>query len=343
VIRSGDVGTGLAAAIAKEGGAHLVGEIRTEYLGRKFDANDLGFVPRSNLYRLRSALEYRELERHGPFLETHERLEYFQKYNLDGLDLGGGYHAQAFGKLSSFWNYWTQLLYHESYFDDREIGDGASMQRAPFIGYELWFETDRTKPVSFEWWNFGQRFSNAWAYTSEAGMLFRVLPALDLAILPTGSYTVGEPRFAGPSASGDYVFGELQAKSIGTTLRATYTFTPRLTLQAYGQFLLASGHYTNLTTYPRDPATPRPVVRLVDMRPFTGAIDNPDFVDGVLNVNVVFRWEYRLGSIAYLVYTRSQSPDVQLEPGQAAKLLFSNVSRGPAVDVVLLKLSYWWG
>jgi hypothetical protein len=57
----------------------------------------------------------------------------------------------------------------------------------------------------------------------------------------------------------------------------------------------------------------------------------------------VFRWEYRLGSIAYLVYTRSQSPDVELRTGEPARLRFQNVSRGPAVDVLLLKLSYWWG
>jgi hypothetical protein len=292
---------------------------------------------------VRANLEYRELEKHGMFLESHERFEYQQKFNLDGLDIGSGYHAQAFGKLSSFWNYWTQLAYNPRYFDDREIGDGTAMERAAFVGYELWFETNRTKPVSFEWWNFAQRFSNAWAYTTEAGVLFRVLPALDLAVLPTGSYTIGEPRFAGQNVGGPYVFGKLEAKSIGTTLRATYTFTPRLTLQAYGQFLLASGHYTDFSSYPADPATRRPVVRLVDMRPYPGTLDNPDFVDGVLNLNIVFRWEYRLGSIAYLVYTRSQSPDIELQPGEAAKLRFSNVSRGPAVDVVLLKLSYWWG
>jgi hypothetical protein len=169
-----------------------------------------------------------------------------------------------------------------------------------------------------------------------------VLPALDLAILPTGSYTSGEPRFAGQNGP-QYVFGKLTARSIGTTVRATYTFTPRLTLQAYGQFLLASGHYTQLLANEPDPAAPRPVVRLVDMHPYAGPLDNPDFVDGVLNVNVVFRWEYRLGSIAYLVYTRSQSPDVELRPGEPATLRFSNVSRGPAVDVLLLKLSYWWG
>ena len=154
---------------------------------------------------------------------------------------------------------------------------------------------------------------------------------------------MGEPRFIGQNLPGQYIFGHLEAASIGSTLRATYTFTPRLTLQAYAQFLLVSGHYTEPASIEVDPAAPKPVVRLVDMRPYVGPLDNPDFVDGVLNVNVVFRWEYQLGSIAYLVYTRSQAPDVTLNPGEAATLRFSNVGRAPATDVLLLKLSYWWG
>jgi hypothetical protein len=342
-IRSGDVGTALATALAKEGGAHWIGEVRGEYLGRRFDPNDLGFSPRSNLYRLRSAVEYRELERHGPFLEFHGRAEYFEKFNLDGLDIGGGYHLASFGKLSSFWNYFSQFLYHRHFYDDREVGNGTAMERAAFLGYELWFETDRTKPVSLELWNFVQSRANGWSYTMEGGALFRVLPALDLSILPTASYTKGEPRFIGQNVPGQYIFGRLAAASIGSTFRATYTFTPRLTLQAYAQLLLASGHYTEPSSIDVDPAAPKPVVRLVDMRPYAGPLDNPDFVDGVLNINVVFRWEYQLGSIAYLVYTRAQSPDVTLNPGEAATLRLSNVTRGPAIDVLLLKLSYWWG
>ena len=39
------------------------------------------------------------------------------------------------------------------------------------------------------------------------------------------------------------LFGKLTAKSVSATLRATYTFTPQLTLQTYAQAFLASGHF----------------------------------------------------------------------------------------------------
>jgi len=60
----------------------------------------------------------------------------------------------------------------------------------------IWFETDRTRPVSFEIWEDTELRSNGVSFITESGVLFRLLPALDLAILPTASYTRGEPRFA---------------------------------------------------------------------------------------------------------------------------------------------------
>jgi hypothetical protein len=45
----------------------------------------------------------------------------------------------------------------------------------------------------------------------------------------------------------------------------------------------------------------------------------------------------------FLVYTRSQAPIQTLAPGQAAGLDLGAIPRGPAADVVMLKLTYWWG
>jgi hypothetical protein len=86
----------------------------------------------------------------------------------------------------------------------------------------------------------------------------------------------------------------------GFTLRTTYTFAPRLTLQGYAQLFLASGHYTDFTQYQSDPTGPRPAIRSRPHAVQPGPIpSNPDFEQGVLNVNVVLRWEYMLGSTLY--------------------------------------------
>lgn len=68
---------------------------------------------------------------------------------------------------------------------------------------------------------------------------------------------------------------------------------------------------------------------------------NPDLLEGVVNLNVVLHWEFLLGSTIYLVYTRSQVPNVTLMTGQSAMLDRGAIRRGPATDIFLLKLSYW--
>jgi hypothetical protein len=154
----------------------------------------------------------------------------------------------------------------------------------------------------------------------------------------------GEPRYAaGGARPQEYYFGRLLGRSAGATLRATYTFNPRLSLQIFTQLYLASRHYGSFSLVQSDPDGPRPVVHLRDLRPSPPPAENPDSEEGVLNVNVVLRWEYLLGSTLFLVYTRSQAPLRTLAPGQAAGLDLAAIPRAPAADVVMLKLTYWWG
>jgi hypothetical protein len=126
---------------------------------------------------------------------------------------------------------------------------------------------------------------------------------------------------------------------VGATLRASYTFTPRLTLQTFAQLFLAAVHFTDFRQAPR---TVGSRIRRGDLAPLAAAPPtDADFEEAALNVNVVLRWEYRLGSTLFVVYSRSQVPSVALGSDEAA-LRLSSVGAGPAVDTVLVKLSFWW-
>ncbi len=344
VIHSGDIGAGAYVYVNKEGGEHWVGDLQLEYEGRKLDYNDLGYNQRSNDYRWRFDGEYREMKPWWIFRESHARFEYFGRTNVDGLWIGSGYQFNVSGTFNNFWQYFTEVHWRPSYYDDREVGDGTALQRGGLFGYELELSSNPAKPVSFNLETQTQLVSNGFIFNGTGGVLLRALPQLDLEVLPTVVYTSGEPRYAGPGgAPGQYVFGRLQAQSIGAVLRATYTFAPRLTLQTYGQFFLASAHYGSLTSFQGNSNGPRAVVHLDALRPFTGALaKSPDLEEGALNLNVVLRWEYTLGSTLFLVYTRAQIPNIDLLPGESAVLRASDVSRAPAEDVILLKLTYFW-
>jgi hypothetical protein len=119
-----------------------------------------------------------------------------------------------------------------------------------------------------------------------------------------------------------------------------------MTLQTYAQLFLSSVRYRQLLEATK--FGPKPNIYVSDLGTSTG---NPsDFYsrDSILNINVVFRWEYLPGSVLYLVYTRSEAGALaplqldaegrQIQPA----LDFGALGRGSIEDVFLVKLSYYF-
>ena len=345
VIEPGDVGWGGFFDFQKQGGKHWLFEAEYDVASKALDYNDVGFMPRQNLHHIDLTGEYRTTEPWGKTLETHWRGEFFDRESFSGLNLARGYQLNTNGRFSNFWGWFAELHYRARHFDDREVGDGTALEREGLIGLELSINSDARKRVYFELFTQTQPIFDGLHWEAEGKLTVRALPQLDFDLLPTGSYDFGEPRYAGAGANpGELLFGKLTAASVGATLRATYTFTPRLTLQLYAQLFLAYKHYGDFSVFTAAPGQLGPVVRLSDLQP-TRQIPsvNPDLEEGVFNLNAVLRWEYRLGSVLYVVYTRSQSPDLTLMGGEFARLDIGAIRKGPAADVFLLKLTYWWG
>jgi hypothetical protein len=164
---------------------------------------------------------------------------------------------------------------------------------------------------------------------------------MELDLIPTFTWDDGEPRYVSTPAGAmpSYLFGVQEARSLGATLRGAYTFTPELSLQVYTQVFLARVHYRRFLAYPV--SAPRTRVHLADLVDTAPPAISGDAQEATLNVNVVLRWEYRLGSTLFLVYTRAQSPSLT---GPATSLDLRPVLQGrAAADVIMAKIAYWWG
>ncbi|MSP63192.1 MAG: hypothetical protein EXR72_23205 [Myxococcales bacterium] len=343
-IGAGDLAPGGIVRISKDGGKHWVWHFEYEVLGRHLDYNDLGYMQRQNQSRLNASLGFRTLDPWWKTLESHTRFEFQSRTSLDGLNLQRNAVLWTWWRMASFWQVFTEVHYRGARVDDREVGDGTALERAGLVGYELSVASDPRKAVSFDSFIQIQRIFDGWNVYFEGIVAFRFLPQLELDLLPQASWTTGEPRHVGEGdRPGEYRFGKLAATSAGATLRGTYTFTPRLTLQVYAQLFLASGHYSDFSSFESDPRGPRPAIALAQLRPKAAPDENPDFQEAVLNLSVVLRWEYLPGSTLFAVYTRAQTPETALASGESGRLDIGSIRHGPAADVLLLKLSYWWG
>jgi hypothetical protein len=127
---------------------------------------------------------------------------------------------------------------------------------------------------------------------------------------------------------------------VGATLRAAVTFTPELSLQWYTQLFLARVHYGPYFMVTQ-PAGGR--VLLADLTTPDTSGQMADSERATLNINVVLRWEYRLGSTLFVVYTRAQDPAL-VPSANGASLELRPLLQGRAADNVLMaKLAYWFG
>jgi len=338
----GTLSLGATVTAAKQGGEHWLASTSQAISGRQLDYNDLGYLDRKNDYNAYADLTYRTLTPRWKTTDTYLNFAVSHRQTLDGIALGDNVRLQGGATFKNFWVTSAAVYFNSRYFDDRETGDGLALERASLWGAEWYLATDTRRLVSGALWLQARDIADGAQYAGSAAVFVRPLSRLELEIDPTALFTTGEPRFMRLD-SGTYRFGRLRATDVGVTVRSTVGLLPTLTFQLYGQLFLATKHYADPSSYVPPGGGPlRAPLYLGQLVP--DAAMPADTQQAVLNVNAVLRWEYRLGSVIFLVYTRAQSPTIPATSPGFPKLDLTplNGNRG-STDVLLLKASYWWG
>lgn len=148
---------------------------------------------------------------------------------------------------------------------------------------------------------------------------------------------VDGPRWLPPQSEGDHlVFGDLKPRFLTLTFSQLLVLSPAFTLRAQAQLLSGYGRYTH---FYEARAEPGDFLRLTDLSPTT-LDEDPSYNLAQLNLNVVLRWDYRLGSTFFIVYTRTQ--EALPTPGEPVRYTLQPVSllAGPHSDSLQVKLGF---
>ncbi len=348
VTEPGTYGWGVATEAGKYGGEHWLGSVSYKGARPNLEINDAGFLGAANYHKFYGGLTWRTLEPTGPFLD--------QSYTLNATsdftyDFAGKQNRWVYLTTAhTFTNYWSVYGYIGPYYLPyalfRETGDDALAYRPSGYIYNLEVKTDTRKNVIFDVVYFLHHTIRGHEQQVDATINLRPFPALELDVIGSYYSITGSPVFVevyeNPDMTRTYYFQDLDNKTLSTTLRGSYTFTPRLTLQAYVEAFLGTADYgrtTSLTVAGRRPE--------MDLKKFTNATlpsgFDYDVQEGSLNINMFLRWEYRPGSAFWLVYTRNQN-QAGYDPAMDGlpKLTFDRFGNGPTTDVFLAKLSYLW-
>lgn len=139
-----------------------------------------------------------------------------------------------------------------------------------------------------------------------------------------------------------YVFGDIDQRTVDLTLRTNVLFSRNQSLELYAQPFLTVGDYTNARELLR--------ADTYDLGPYTRngfRAEDSDFRFSSVNLNMVYRWEYRPGSTFFFVWTQGRtgyeerslvSPGARFDNGLGTDVLFED----EAENVFLAKISYWF-
>ena len=158
-----------------------------------------------------------------------------------------------------------------------------------------------------------------------------------------------------------YILSRLDQNTFGLVFRLNYSITPELSIQYYGQPYISAGEYTRFKRVTNSRAD-KSEDRFLD---FTGneisydaqaeeyqvdedgngvvdyTFELPDFSFKQFRSNLVIRWEYRSGSILYLVW--SQAATVEDTYGDFSfNRDMKNLLNTYADNIFLIKLNYWF-
>lgn len=232
-----------------------------------------------------------------------------------------------------------------------------------------WFSvgTDSRKKLSVHVNGYGNVSSNDHAKSigTFISLAYRPWNILQIMLQPNLTFSQSNLQYIEENSyQGDprYIFGSINQKVIGMSLRMNLTITPDLTIQYWGQPFMASGKYTDIKMI-TDPMAEQYEDRYhqftneeIDCYEEDGycAIDEnmddqvdyyvgyPDFNFKEFKSNLVARWEYRPGSVVYLVWSQGKSAVHEYGDFDFSRD-FQNLNKVYPHNVFLIKFSYRFG
>jgi hypothetical protein len=334
-----------------------------------FDPNDVGFqYSGSDLINLQLIPGYQWTKPGKVFQQVIVAAGVFRNYDFGGNKIWDGALVLAEGMFRNFWSFNFMGAYNPDTISNR-LTRGGPLALIPWgYQFELGLETDSRRPVVLETYgNVYTRPDDGTEWQAEISLVWKPRSNFSLSLGPEfmGEKSeiqwvtrVGDPLMTSTYGT-RYIFGHIDQKIVAAELRLNWTFTPRLSLQAYLQPFIGVGTYSRFKelaqpktysyniyggggssieyadeSYMVDPDGAGPAAAF--------SFGNPDFNVKSLRGTVVLRWEYLPGSLFYLVWTQNRAD--YAHPGEfRLRRDLGDLLTAPGDNIFLVKFSYRWG
>jgi hypothetical protein len=223
-------------------------------------------------------------------------------------------------------------------------------------------KTDQSKKLIFDFtYRFNKSANNSATMNEFApGVSIRPIQALKLGVTANYANNIDNLQYVTQLnylTEKRYILGTINQKTLGLTFRVDVNITPEFSIQYYGSPFISRGSYSDFKRVinPADKSYKNRFSALNPTLPLAGMIgldenndssvdyliEDPDFNFHEFRSNLVARWEYRLGSYIYFVWSMNKSGisgASDLTMGESYKELRSIYPN----NIFLIKLNYWF-
>ncbi len=332
-----------------------------------FESNDLGFQTGGDIAGTHTTIYWRKP---NPDKWTRSRYLWIGKWwtwNHAGDLQGNGLNMEAGLTTKNYWTFWLYTSLNWRTLNDRLTRGGPAARKPAYHYVDLGGRSDSRKNISFNA-DVGYGWNDEGGWDGSGNLSVSLKPSSFLTLSTGPSFTRSRTAaqyvntVADSTASNTYgsryIFSDLDQFQISMSTRINWILSPKMSLQIYMQPLISEGDYWDFKEFAR----PRTYsflrygsdignIRVDADREYnvdpdgSGAAPSfsfrdPDFNFKSLKVNAIFRWEWRLGSTLYLVWTQNRqdfSNPGRFSPGHDIAKMFT----APANNILMARIAYW--
>ncbi|MFB0516324.1 MAG: DUF5916 domain-containing protein [Candidatus Neomarinimicrobiota bacterium] len=349
---------------------HLILNAALGLVSPGFESNDMGLHFGTDRINKHLGIGYNWYDPGKVFRRAQLITAYMSNHNFGGAKINEMVFLFGYAQLLNYWGFEAITGWGPRTLSDTHLRGGPMVVSMAgwFVDFNI--NTDNRKNIVANIYSeINHREMGSWSYNVSGNLEIKMGTRLNLRIGPHYSTNRTIDQFidiieddnATAMYGNRYVMAQIDQKTISADLRIDYTFTPRLSLQAYFQPFIAVGSYSHFkefkrpksydfleygqegSTIDRDDESGEYIIDPTggdDSNVFY--IEYPDFNFKALVGTAVLRWEFTPGSTLYLVWTRNGYDERNPGDFQFGRDL-SDLFGATADNIFAIKVAYWIG
>ena len=348
----------------KFGSGHLSLSAGVTWRSPGFEVNDMGYTHYGDVALQYFWAGYRWWKPFFIFREVQLNFNEWTGLNFAGERIFTGGNISFWGRFKNYWQFGLGINRQFAGLSATTLRGGPSLRTEG--GWNIWGQVRSDTRRRLQYNIMGSSYDGdrdfSFRRDLSIGLTYQASNALALTLAPefeiyrpllqwvTRSEFGGEPR---------YIMAHLDQKTIGLTARLNWSLTPELSVQYYGMPFISAGAYSEFKRIAEARAERLKdryhVFRSEEIAADSGgttyvvdenadgvadySFSNPNFNFREFRSNLVIRWEYRSGSVVYLVWSQGRTGY-----GQTGRFAFGDGYRDLFAthpeNVFLIKFSY---